>query len=569
MLSALSPVFSWLAAGHSRYWIAAWTCFALVGLLALLPAWPPARMPRWGRFLAHPVLFALAVWLSFCAWRWPTWFAVNQLNPDEAQMIAGAVTLRHYPVYWRDVDGMSHGPLTDYVLLLGPNLDFDGARWTGTLLLTATLLGSWLAARRFFSSAASRLAVLPGLLFWGSSTFYDIIQYTSEQVPVLLLATAHVLGAYAVTTATPLRRHLSLALAGAALGLMPYAKLQGVMLALLVGVVLVAVFVYRGLKAPAGEGWRRFQSLGWLIGGALAPSVGCAVALTCFQSWDVFLQAYLKSNLIYAGAKHYSWAAMINQWADFMSCIPAYTEFFYGVVFAAVLAAIPAFFRPRAFWAPLLLCLLWAGLSFFTVIYPGRYYHHYLNFLVAPSVLLLACTLHHAQATFALRWRPLGHLMLVLVPGVALWPSVRFHREGNDPLVAAYPQNKSHPRSAVAERILQEARPEDRLTVWGWGPAYHVQTQLPQGTREAHTQLMIEDGPLHDYYIQRFVDDFIRAKPRWFVDAVGGDNFAYKDKDRHWAVHERYPDVAAEIKAHYTFVAEMEGSRIYRRKPAP
>src|SRR5688572_6555404 len=48
-----------------------------------------------------------AVLLCF---RWELILAPFEFNPDEAQLIAGALTLRHDPVFWRSVDGLTAGP---------------------------------------------------------------------------------------------------------------------------------------------------------------------------------------------------------------------------------------------------------------------------------------------------------------------------------------------------------------------------------------------------------------------------------------------------------------------------
>ena len=42
----------------------------------------------------------------------------QEINPDESQMIAQALTLRYDPVFWRSVDGTTGGPLNTYLLTL-------------------------------------------------------------------------------------------------------------------------------------------------------------------------------------------------------------------------------------------------------------------------------------------------------------------------------------------------------------------------------------------------------------------------------------------------------------------
>ena len=107
-MSAIASFLLWLDAESVRYWTVAWLAFALVVALAWAPsATAPAR---WWRG-SWP--FAAAVLLMLAAFRWPSWFYPRELNPDEAQTIASALTLECFPVYWKYVDGTTHGPVCE------------------------------------------------------------------------------------------------------------------------------------------------------------------------------------------------------------------------------------------------------------------------------------------------------------------------------------------------------------------------------------------------------------------------------------------------------------------------
>ena len=75
---------------------------------------------------------------------------------------------------------------------------------------------------------------------------------------------------------------------------------------------------------------------------------------------------------------------------------------------------------------------------------------------------------------------------------------------------------------------------------------------------------MIDGGPMIEYYRTRFVSDLQRTRPRWFIDAVGGENFFYKDRAA--TGHEILPDLAREIREHYELIDDVDGSRLYRRR---
>ena len=67
----------------------------------------------------------------------------------------------------------------------------------------------------------------------------------------------------------------------------------------------------------------------------------------------------------------------------------------------------------------------------------------------------------------------------------------------------------------------------------------------------------------------RMLADLKASRPEMFVDAVAPGTFSYRDQM--FAVHERFPELAAFIRTHYRRVAEVRlrdapapGVRIYR-----
>jgi len=65
---------------------------------------------------------------------------------------------------------------------------------------------------------------------------------------------------------------------------------------------------------------------------------------------------------------------------------------------------------------------------------------------------------------------------------------------------------------------------------------------------------------LEDYYLKRYVSDIMQNKPVIFVDAIGPKSFCFKNSAQR---HENFPMVKAVIDSYYTFVAEIEGVRVY------
>jgi hypothetical protein len=552
-------LFRWFAAAPARYWITAWGAFGLSALLAFAPE-TAGSARAWARRLAHPAWFAAAVLVTFLAFRWPTWFAPDQINPDEAHMIAGAITLRDFPVFWRDVDGTTHGPLNDYVLLLAPALglplDFAGARFVGTLLQTLTLLAVWVAGRRLFDPVSARLGVLPALLMWAATSFWDFLQYSSELMPIALAAAGGALGTVGLTAQGVGSRRAALVTGAVLLGLVPYAKLQGVPLAGVIGGLLVV----GAWRSSAGRA--RWLELTCLLAGALAPTLLLLGGLALLGLLGEFHQAYWRSNLIYAGERHMTYAKQLKEWTFFLDGAKGSLAFFQGTLWAALLLLVPAAWGPRR----LMLGLGWllALAAFYTVLAPGRHYFHYAHFLFAPGAFLLAASLHAARAGLNpwSHWLARGATVFAML--VALSPQVSFRRAEPHPFLEGYAGPVATGHSEIGRLLRAAQQPGDRLAIWGWRPQLYVETGLPQATRDGQTSRMIDAGPMFDFYRARYLADFVRTRPRWFVDAVGGNNFAYTDR---WAQgHQTFRDLAAVIRSDYVLVGEADGCRLYRRK---
>ena len=80
---------------------------------------------------------------------------------------------------------------------------------------------------------------------------------------------------------------------------------------------------------------------------------------------------------------------------------------------------------------------------------------------------------------------------------------------------------------------------------------------------DPHTERLIEANPLREFYRARFLADFKRTPPAFFVDAIVPDNFAFNDRRRHG--FELWPDLARLIAVDYYLDQSVEGYRIYRR----
>jgi hypothetical protein len=203
---------NWFDENPDRYWwlvcgMLAWTLFIL-----LRPDWQDVRRTDWGwRVIILAVLIA---------GRWPAWFVPQELNPDESQFIAGAITLCHDPLFWRSVDGPTSGPVNYYALLPAGWIhgadDFSRPGYRASPDRSC----AHQAIALVFGRQVARITGFATLCFESLTTHDDLLHYSSELAPVgllgclLLLAvyrcsgkSGEIAGAAAIHSAAPGRDH--------------------------------------------------------------------------------------------------------------------------------------------------------------------------------------------------------------------------------------------------------------------------------------------------------------------------------------------------------------------------
>ncbi len=568
-------IFEWFDHHGWAYWIIGYCAVALWLAAALAPlatiatagAQPaPDRRPWALRLLGAPPLFLAATLLVFCAFRWPTWFAGRMENPDEAQWVAAALTFADGGLPWKHVDCTTSGPLNPYLLTLGRlfglPLDYLGVRIFTTLVQAVSALILWRAARRLVPEWAARLALLPAVNLWACRWFHDMVQYSSEQAPVLLLALAGWAGAVALTTdRRPLRTWL-FAAAGFCTTASLFAKPQTLPVAAALGLLqLVAVVLGPPGAAPTRAArWRHGTAL---VGGALAP-----LALFAGYLWiyGLFAQVHVftwQGNLLYAGARTYPLSASPESFFELLHPMRGSTAAVLGVLAFALLTAWPATAAPRSNWRSMAGAWLLTLAALATIASPGRIFRHYLHFLVLPLGWLAATNLTGAASSANNRQRHLAPIALLFVLFTSAWPL--WQTWGSVPAMNGqlyfWRQRQVSPAGAALRAL---ARPGDRLVVWGWAPHLHLESALPQGAREAHYERAIIAGPLQSHHRDRLLFDLKRNQPRWFVDAVAPGQFGFRERQRFG--HETWSPLRDYIAANYEQVDEIDRIRIYRRR---
>ncbi len=563
-MEAIRDFLFWLDEETWRHWTVCWLLFAVTCVLSLAPY--ARRAPFW---MIKPWFFAAVVVLTLCAFRWPTWFYQRDLNPDEAQIVAGALTLDRFHLPWKHLDPTTHGPLCEYGLLLpawlGAPFNYVTARFMAALMQAGALLAVWATLRRFVDESPARLALLPGLAFWCLTSWDDFLHYSSELPGIFLIAwgVAFLTRALVDFGESSWRPTLVCFLAGAFLGAVPYAKLQSTPHAGAIG-LFGLVLVWR----MSGNPGARMRLLTALLLGAITPTLVHGIYLTVFGLWSQFWYTYIVSAIDYMDTSAYRLEEMPARFLHFSATSPSFAWFLWGNLGFALLY-LRSSQKTHILKTAIILAWLSLAAAWFTVLRPGRLAEHYLHLLVIPLTTLVGLTLGQALgrieaadgAPGQFKWRALAAFAaLGLVPQI--WNhSIAYHR-----FVGHARAHWQAAPSGPAVYIQNRSQPEDTLAMWGWAPFLLVETQLPHGTREAHSATQLSQWPLMRFFQDRYLGDLMRWRPVWFVDAVGPGAFVFENREHHG--HESVPALRAWIDSNYDFETEIDQMRIYRRKNA-
>ena len=521
------------------------------------------------------VLLSVAV---LAVLRAPNFFLNVPLNIDEAEFLANAIKFRGDMNTWLSVDTGSAGPVDSFPLmwpfLFGADTGFAVARITATVLLAATWLLFWAALAR----APNFVRICAGaalILLLGGEQSPDFIHYASEILPLLLLMCAIVVVLDAVERRPSAAR---ISIAGLCLGLVPFAKLQASVVAVVVGVIFLWQ-VARHARHP-------FRSALWLVSCACLPTVVILSPLALAGGLQEFWVRYIfwAKNYVEGGWEALPFSKTLplplaalmgvlheHLIAGYMAAIAISTT---AAIVAQSMRALARDYEARRMLlkspgaARLIIVVVILGVSVGAAAAPGRPFHHYAYLILWPLALLggLAWSLESPRSDGAKlgRWR----LQNIFGALTVLFTGAFAFSEGR--LIF-------NPEVTGVENIFRAGQllpsPDSRrgrMLVWGWAPELYVWSGWTPATRDILTYNEIWPKPNREYFRDILMADLRNNPPEYVVDAVAPGNFGFTEPEKDGI--QTFPELAAFVSADYVLLspASSAGScpRVFARKDA-
>jgi hypothetical protein len=503
--------------------------------------------------------------------------AYAHLDVDESDWLVGAATFYRDPYFWLSVDGTTSGPLSiiplSLIPLFGGTLSYFSVRLFALLVyLLPGLLFTYLGLRNMCGRPIADMIIIP---LAGIVALAQNLNAYNGEFPILFL-TALSFYLYSITYKGRYTGAFYW-LAGFVVGLFAYSKPQ----AIPVGAIIALCYLW---KLYAQQQSRTVSTL-FVVGG-LSPSILVSLYLTATGLWTDFINSYIVNNLFYGGAEGafgnpYSLGTILSKMLDYLISQPEYTfwmltglvSFLVGT--AAVLTQRKVLGKELS--RELVVALAVLGVAFYCTIKPHTFFYHYQNMLLVPIAWLAGVVTLAAYGlvkNLGMTRANLSSLGVgVAVPVFFLMTLVisSIQAIGHTIAPSQLIGGKGDIRSKEARIIAQYADPNEKLAVWGWNTPLFVDTQLLQGTRDGHTHYHMSPIKLQDYYLERYVSDLKRNKPKVVVETFQGYSaLTFGADGRQEFGLENYPIVYNYVKEHYVLKEDIGGmTRVFVRKPIP
>ncbi len=577
--------------------------------------------------LCSRTLFLTSIATSLAVCRFPT-LVRFELNPDEGGYLAAAQKLFYDGNFFRAVDCGTSGPLNVYPLMLPAILcispDFASTRVLVLVILFLIIYLLYRTVSLLASDAISRIAVLPLVAAFSTFQNPNLLHYSSEHVPMLLVGIAF----YASVRifCEPSRHSRFLLLLGLLISAGFLSKMQSLpILAALAAVSLTCVH----FAGNAGKLWR--PSMLVICGTLPLLLISTALCLSGRVSKD-FWMSYIVTNQVYSeiGNNFVTQLPIFLQFSigtievrlflfTFLALTLAYVasaprrdpadeqSSFLRLVFIsfAVIALSLSLYSAQLtagssyltllilFSAPMYLLLFgktggvgadpkrWFGIlslaataaAVFSAYKPHRTFPHYLLFLFTPLCAAMAWILMERTGDRKPGPNTGGPDLLT---------------EGRNPLRLAFSLlfvvlSVTYQTfvwgaqdAGLFSDVVQTIRPlegdfirsitksGERIVVWGWSVDPYLGSGRVAGTRDLNMLDFFGPEQIGAYYRARFLSDLQKEPAALFIDAVGPNSWSLQDPNAFG--FQQFADIAAFVEHNYIHLTNAYDHHYFLRK---
>jgi hypothetical protein len=524
--------------------------------------------------------FIVFLAVALVVWRWRSLNYAGEINVDESQILAQALRYKNDALPWRSVDGSTGGPLYTWALfwapLLGLKLDYFAARLTGIACYMATLTALVLCFRKVAGARHALLLAIPAVTFSLTTLNFDYVFFSSEQLPMAVMAWASFL--IIVRSRKDSGTHAYLL--GLLTGSLPFCKIQA-------GPAAVWLWL-AGAAIPylqSGATDRKALIRLWLLqalGGITVPLLILSPVIAA-GAWRDFWDLYIVTGASYqvSTAGGGSQSVLANA-SVLLFGIPDFQVLVIGSVIATLwlLYRTPPQWntvsRPRALAAFALITFF--AISVYSIARSGYNFPHYSQLALVPLCLLPLLPAILWELNETPRNRSLSILATAICAGLIAAPQC----------LQTYQSYKKQPAllgnwgegvPPIGNFLRNLCGQNDSILVWGYAPKWCVFSGLTPATRFSSTVPFVhavrDPTTLNGRNFERFLEDFAKSKPFLFVDAP--DEFWFPDPSTPRGPLSRHhinPVMAKIIRESYIPVTQIpypEPQRVpilvYKRKP--
>jgi hypothetical protein len=468
-------------------------------------------------------------------------FYRDQLNPDEGYLLTAALGIASDGKLWVSADTTTLGPVC-YLLLvcmskllhflgLGGDITYFLGRFTSTVLLAGSFFFLYKTSVKNISLRLSRGVLLFFIIFFSFGTLFDLHAYNSEFIFCFIFSVC-LFFLYKIKESA---RYGHLLAAGALCGLLPYVKLQTIPM-MAVYMIWVLYELWRATKTS--ESVRptvlTVKKCAVFLLAVLIPTLLLVIYCSTYESglsnaWFFYIenaQAHVESMF------SLSFLAQVRQTLGNFIGLPWYNALFVPILLSVLLLI---FVRPRlsADW-------VFSGLmvlaTLFAMLRTGSFFHHYMVFLVAPSLFFLITSLQLVRGRFKKE-----NILLVIM--IALW-MVLFHdffsNIKKQIVMNKYELvGKNQHLSNMSQFIMQQTGRDDYIVVWGWDFRLYVYTNRRSATAQSNIERIwtVESdasGAWGGRYPRKnsdiYIHDIKTNKPKLIIDLVAPGSFGFYEE---------------------------------------